>query len=139
MKVNCQVQVVCEGEIITFVSLVLPKVGETVMLSPKLELRYTKVVPSVTISNPESEVQYYVCTAERVSKRKIVGINQVEKIDGDSYDEMFEKLNNFLYDHRHDYNIVDITHVNGFYIAITYNLRNEAAIYASKEKEKRMN
>jgi len=133
-----QVQVVCEGEIITMVTLEKPKVGGTFKTSPIDELRYTKVVPSVTISNPETELHYYVCTAERVSPRHIVGLNQVEKIDGHSYDEIFEKLNNFLYIHRHDYNIVDITHAHG-YIAITYNLREESAIHASKEMEKRKN
>ena len=74
------------------------------------------------------------CVAEEFV-RNMVGVPQFKFIQGHSYDEMEEKLNNFLYENRHKYSILDVSHTMA-YISIQYKLRSEKERYASMAREK---
>lgn len=81
----------------------------------------------------QTTTKYCTCVAEEFV-RNMVGVPQFKFIQGHSYDEMEEKLNNFLYENRHKYAILGISHTMA-YIAVQYKLRNEKEQYASKMTE----
>ena len=130
------VKCVCEDKVFNVLLQYEPMNGLIFMDGNGVEYQITNAKPIVTIGNPntQQEVNYYLCVV-RECQKNMVGVVQVKFIrDCSSYAEVEEKLNQFLYDNRHKYAILDITHAHA-YVAIKYKLRSEKEKYASMAYE----
>lgn len=112
----------------------VPKVNEILTFENK-DYIVKDVKENWVWEHGQTTTKYCTCVAEEFV-HNMVGIVQVKFIrDCCSYAEVEEKLNQFLYENRHKYAILDITHAHA-YVAIKYRLRSEKEQYASMATER---
>ena len=128
-----EIKIVCENDIITTQIGFKPQVGDIVADDNDKKIQIEKIEKIVTISTNEGAITLYTAIGTYQDK-KLVGVTQVQFIQGDSYADMNNNLNKFLYDNRHCYEIMNITHATA-YVAVTYRVRKQCDIIASMDKE----
>jgi hypothetical protein len=133
MEIKVGASLVVNGKITSVDLLYIPKVDEILTFENK-----DYIIKDVKVNwvweHGQTTIKYCTCVAEEFV-RNMVGVPQFKFIQGNSYDEMEKGLNKFLYENRHKYAILDVSHTMA-YIAIQYKLRNEKERYASMAREK---
>lgn len=127
-----EIKIVCENNIITTQIDFKPKVGDIVTDNNK-KIQIEKIEKIVTISTNEDAITLYTAIGTYQDK-KMIGVTQVQFIQGNSYADMNNNLNKFLYDNRHCYEIMNITHATS-YVAVTYRVRKKCEVIASMDRE----
>ena len=80
------------------------------------------------VTDREFVRKYVTCIEKKPIDNNKIGITQVKFINGNSYDDVETKLNEFLFENRYTHEIVAIEHAMA-YVAVHYKLRNEREIY----------
>jgi hypothetical protein len=133
MEMKVCASLVIGGKITSVDLLYIPKVDEILTFENK-DYIIKDVKENWVWEHGQTTIKYCTCVAEEFV-RNMVGVPQFKFIQGHSYGEMEEELNKFLYENRHRYAILDISHTMA-YIAVQYKLRSEKERYASKAREK---
>ena len=134
MEMKVCASLVINGTIQSVNLAYVPKVDEILTFEGK-DYLVKDVKENWVWEHGQTITKYCTCVAEEFV-HNMVGIVQVKFIrDCCSYAEVEEKLNQFLYENRHKYAILDITHAHA-YVAIKYRLRSEKERYASMMTEK---
>lgn len=134
METKVCASLIINGKIQSVNLVYVPKVDEILKFDNK-DYIIKDVKENWVWEHGQTTTKYCTCVAEEFV-RDMVGIVQVKFIrDCSSYAEVEEKLNQFLYDNRHKYAILDITHAQA-YVAIKYRLRSEKEKYASMASER---
>ena len=114
------VKCVCEDKVFNVLLQYEPMNGLIFMDGNGVEYEIVNTMPIINIANPNNkqEINYSVCVV-RECNPNIVGVPQFKFIQGDTYEEMENNLNKFLYDNRGKFVILGITHAVG-YVAVEY-------------------
>ena len=89
---------------------------------------FERVVQTAEVTDREFVRKYVTCIEKKPIDNNKIGITQVKFINGNSYDDVETKLNEFLFENRYTHEIVAIEHAMA-YVAVHYKLRNEREIY----------
>lgn len=134
METKVCASLIINGKIQSVNLAYVPKVDEILTFNNK-DYIIKDVKENWVWEHGQTTTKYCTCVAEEFVQN-MVGVVQVKFIrDCSSYAEVEEKLNQFLYDNRHKYAILDITHAHA-YVAIKYRLRSEKEKYASMASER---
>lgn len=134
METKVCASLIINGKIQSVNLVYVPKVDEILTFNNK-DYIVKDVKENWVWEHGQTTTKYCTCVAEEFVQN-MVGVVQVKFIRGcSSYAEVEEKLNQFLYDNRHKYAILDITHAHA-YVAIKYRLRSEKEKYASMASER---
>jgi hypothetical protein len=128
-----KLSIVVNNQILDFISPKELKEGN--IIETKMgKLQLTNVKPIYEYSDNEKNVKHFACCGKIVDEN-MVGVTQVKFIMASSYADAEKKLNEFLNETKFTHTILDITHTMA-YVCVTYKLRNETEIYASKNSLK---
>lgn len=134
METKVCASLIINGKIQSVNLVYVPKVDEILTFNNK-DYIIKDVKENWVWEHGQTTTKYCTCVAEEFVQN-MVGVVQVKFIrDCCTYAEVEEKLNQFLYENRHKYAILDITHAHA-YVAIKYRLRSEKEQYASMASEK---
>lgn len=134
MEMKVCASLVIGGKIKSVNLLYTPKVNEILTFENK-DYIVKDVKENWVWEHGQTTTKCCTCVVEEFV-HNMVGVVQVKFIrDCSSYAEVEDKLNEFLYENRHKYAILDITHAHA-YVAIKYRLRSEKEQYASMACEK---
>ena len=134
MEIKVCASLIINGKIQSVNLAYVPKVDEILTFNNK-DYIIKDVKENWVWEHGQTTTKYCTCVAEEFV-HNMVGVVQVKFIrDCSSYAEVEEKLNQFLYENRHKYAILDITHAHA-YVAIKYRLRSEKEQYASMASER---
>jgi hypothetical protein len=128
-----EINFVCGDKMFTLVDIEEPKMGMTISHA-SISYRVIGIKKVSDFTTPILENHCYICLLEIV-EFDMTGITQIKFIQGNSYDDMEKNLNKFLFENRHRYEILDITHAVS-YVAVKYKKRNERDIKVSKDMER---
>ena len=103
--------------------------NDTIEISGIGEIHFKEINFDYAYNDGNKEIKHYTCIGK--TKSSLVGVRQVKFIQGSSYDDMEQKLNEFLNDTKFTHAIEDITYTMA-YVAIRYKLKNKHDICASK-------
>lgn len=129
-----EIHCVCGKDMFTISDEYAPQLRQTFLCEGK-NYRVVECEKVLSIENASSSINYYVCVVEPLEEDDKVFVVQVKFIQGDTYNDMEQNLNKFLYENRHEFEILSIEH-NMSYVAIKYRKRNKRDYLASVENEK---
>ncbi len=116
------------GEVIQEESNNAPSIKKLYITNNGLSITFEKVVETNEVIDRNFVRKYITCIETKPIDNNKVGVTQVKFINGNSYDEVETKLNEFLFENRFTHNIIAIEHAMA-YVAVHYKLRNEREIY----------
>ena len=116
------------GEVIQEESNNAPSIKKLYITNNGLSINFEKVVETNEVIDRNFVRKYITCIETKPIDNNKVGVVQVKFINGNSYDDVETKLNEFLFENRFTHNIVAIEHAMA-YVAVHYKLRNEREIY----------
>ena len=116
------------GEVIQEESNTAPSIKKLYITNNGLSINFEKVVETNEVIDRNFVRKYITCIETKPIDNNMVGVLQVKFINGNSYDDVETKLNNFLFENRYTHQIVAIEHAMA-YVAVHYKLRNEREIY----------
>ena len=112
----------------------MPKINTPYVTINGQVFYFDKVVQTAEVADREVVRKYITCIETKPIDTNKVGVLQVERIAlNSSYEDMFERLNEFLFENRFTHNIIDIIY-QAPYIAVHYTLRNEKEIKIEREQ-----
>ena len=133
MNVTYSVECVYGNNVFHYADDDKPKVGNTITFDD-VDYRIIQCKRVVSVENQISSLHYCVCSIEPI-ENNMVGVVQVKLIQGNNYADMESNLNKFLYENRHNYEILSIDHTMA-YVAVKYRMRNKGDKWVSIETEK---
>ena len=116
------------GEVIQEESNNAPSVKKSYITNNGFFINFEKVIETNEVTDRNFVRKYITCIERKPFDNNKVGVLQVKFINGNSYDDMETKLNEFLFENRYTHQIVAIEHAMA-YVAVHYKLRNEREIY----------
>ena len=116
------------GEVIQEESNNAPSVKKSYITNNGFFINFEKVIETNEVTDRNFVRKYITCIERKPFDNNKVGVLQVKFINGNSYDDMETKLNEFLFNNRYTHEIVAIEHAMA-YVAVHYKLRNEREIY----------
>ena len=116
------------GEVIQEESNIAPSIKKLYITNNGLSINFEKVVETNEVIDRNFIRKYITCIETKPIDNNKVGVLQVKFINGNSYDDVETKLNEFLFENRYTHQIVAIEHAMA-YVAVHYKLRNEREIY----------
>jgi hypothetical protein len=116
------------GEVIQEESNTAPTIKKPYITNNGLFISFEKVVETNEVIDRNFVRKYITCIERKPFDNDKVGVLQVKFINGNSYDAVEAKLNEFLFENRYTHQIVAIEHTMA-YVAVHYKLRNEKEIY----------
>ena len=116
------------GEVIQEESNTAPSIKKSYITINGHFINFEKVVETNEVIDRNFIRKYITCIEKKPIDNNKIGITQVKFINGNSYDEVETKLNEFLFENRFTHNIIAIEHAMA-YVAVHYKLRNEREIY----------
>ena len=116
------------GEVIQEESNNAPSVKKSYITNNGFFINFEKVVETNEVTDRNFVRKYITCIERKPFDNNKVGVLQVKFINGNSYDDMETKLNEFLFENRYTHQIIAIEHAMA-YVAVHYKLRNEREIY----------
>lgn len=116
------------GEVIQEESNTAPSIKKTYITNNGLFINFGNVVETNEVIDRHFVRKYITCIETKPIDNNKVGVTQVKFIRGNDYDDMENKLNEFLFENRFTHIIVAIEHAMA-YVAVHYKLRNEREIY----------
>ena len=116
------------GEVIQEESNIAPSVKKLYITNNGLSINFEKIVETNEVIDRNFIRKYITCIETKPIDNNKVGVLQVKFINGNSYDDVETKLNEFLFENRFTHNIIAIEHAMA-YVAVHYKLRNEREIY----------
>lgn len=116
------------GEVIQEESNNAPSIKKLYITNNGLSITFEKVVETNEVIDRNFVRKYITCIETKPIDNNKVGVLQVKFINGNSYDDVETKLNEFLFENRYTHQIVAIEHAMA-YVAVHYKLRNEREIY----------
>lgn len=116
------------GEVIQEESNIAPSVKKSYITNNGHFINFEKVVETNEVIDRNFVRKYITCIETKPIDNNKIGVTQVKFINGNSYDDMENKLNEFLFENRFTHNIIAIEHAMA-YVAVHYKLRNEREIY----------
>ena len=116
------------GEVIQEESNNAPSVKKSYITNNGFFINFEKVIETNEVTDRNFVRKYITCIERKPFDNNKVGVLQVKFINGNSYDDMETKLNEFLFENRYTHEIIAIEHAMA-YVAVHYKLRNEREIY----------
>ena len=116
------------GEVIQEESNNAPSVKKSYITNNGFFINFEKVIETNEVTDRNFVRKYITCIERKPFDNNKVGVLQVKFINGNSYDDMETKLNEFLFENRYTNQIIAIEHAMA-YVAVHYKLRNEREIY----------
>lgn len=116
------------GEVIQEESNNAPSVKKSYITNNGFFINFEKVIETNEVTDRNFVRKYITCIERKPFDNNKVGVLQVKFINGNSYDDMETKLNEFLFENRYTHQIIAIEHAMA-YVAVHYKLRNEREIY----------
>ena len=116
------------GEVIQEESNIAPSVKKSYITNNGLFINFEKVIETNEVTDRNFVRKYITCIERKPFDNNKVGVLQVKFINGNSYDDVETKLNEFLFENRYTHQIVAIEHAMA-YVAVHYKLRNEREIF----------
>ena len=116
------------GEVIQEESNNAPSVKKSYITNNGFFINFEKVIETNEVTDRNFVRKYITCIERKPFDNNKIGVLQVKFINGNSYDDMETKLNEFLFENRFTHNIIAIEHAMA-YVAVHYKLRNEREIY----------
>lgn len=116
------------GEVIQEESNIAPSIKKSYITNNGFFINFEKVIETNEVTDRNFVRKYITCVERKPFDNNKVGITQVKFINGNSYDDVETKLNEFLFENRYTHQIVAIEHAMA-YVAVHYKLRNEREIY----------
>ena len=116
------------GEVLQEKSVIVPTTKSHYLTNKGQVISFERVVQTAEVTDREFVRKYVTCIEKKPIDNNKIGITQVKFINGNSYDDMENKLNEFLFENRFTHNIIAIEHAMA-YVAVHYKLRNEREIY----------
>lgn len=116
------------GEVLQEESVNVPTTKSPYITNKGQFISFERVVQTAEVTDREFVRKYVTCIEKKPIDNNKVGVAQVKFINGNSYDDVETKLNEFLFENRYTHQIVDIEHTMA-YVAVHYKLRNEKEIY----------
>ena len=116
------------GEVLQEESVNVPTTKLPYITNKSQSISFERVVQTAEVTDREFVRKYVTCIEKKPIDNNKVGITQVKFINGNSYDDMENKLNEFLFENRFTHNIIAIEHAMA-YVAVHYKLRNEKEIW----------
>lgn len=116
------------GEVIQEESNNAPSIKKSYITNNGFFINFEKVIETNEVTDRNFVRKYITCIERKPFDNNKIGVLQVKFINGNSYDDMETKLNEFLFENRYTHEIVAIEHTMA-YVAVHYKLRNEKEIY----------
>ena len=116
------------GEVIQEESNNAPSVKKSYITNNGFFINFEKVIETNEVTDRNFVRKYITCIERKPFDNNKIGVLQVKFINGNSYDDMETKLNEFLFENRYTHQIIAIEHAMA-YVAVHYKLRNEREIY----------
>ena len=116
------------GEVIQEESNNAPSVKKSYITNNGFFINFEKVIETNEVTDRNFVRKYITCIERKPFDNNKIGVLQVKFINGNSYDDMETKLNEFLFENRYTHEIIAIEHAMA-YVAVHYKLRNEREIY----------
>ena len=116
------------GEVIQEESNNAPSVKKSYITNNGFFINFEKVIETNEVTDRNFVRKYITCIERKPFDNNKVGVLQVKFINGNSYDDMETKLNEFLFEKRYTHQFIAIEHAMA-YVAVHYKLRNEREIY----------
>ena len=116
------------GEVLQEESVNVPTTKSPYITNKGQFISFEKVVQTAEVTDREYVRKYVTCIEKKPIDNNKIGITQVKFINGNSYDVVETKLNEFLFENRYTHEIVAIEYAMA-YVAVHYKLRNEREIY----------
>lgn len=116
------------GEVIQEESNNAPSIKKSYITNNGFFINFEKVIETNEVTDRNFVRKYITCIERKPFDNNKVGVLQVKFINGNSYDDMETKLNEFLFENRYTHQIIAIEHAMA-YVAVHYKLRNEREIY----------
>ena len=116
------------GEVIQEESNNAPSIKKSYITNNGFFINFEKVIETNEVTDRNFVRKYITCIERKPFDNNKIGVLQVKFINGNSYDDMETKLNEFLFENRYTHEIIAIEHAMA-YVAVHYKLRNEREIY----------
>jgi hypothetical protein len=116
------------GEVIQEESNIAPSIKKSYITNNGLFINFEKVIETSEVTDRNFVRKYITCIETKPIDNNKVGVLQVKFIRGNDYDDVENKLNEFLFENRYSHNIIAIEHAMA-YVAVHYKLRHEREIY----------
>lgn len=116
------------GEVLQEESVNVPTTKSPYITNKGQFISFERVVQTAEVTDREFVRKYVTCIEKKPIDNNKVGVVQVKFINGNSYENVETKLNEFLFENRYTHEIVAIEHTMA-YVAVHYKLRNEREIY----------
>ena len=116
------------GEVIQEESNNAPSVKKSYITNNGFFINFEKVIETNEVTDRNFIRKYITCIERKPFDNNKIGVLQVKFINGNSYDDVETKLNEFLFENRYTHQIIAIEHAMA-YVAVHYKLRNEREIY----------
>ena len=116
------------GEVIQEESNNAPSIKKSYITNNGFFINFEKVIETNEVTDRNFVRKYITCIERKPFDNNKIGVLQVKFINGNSYDDMETKLNEFLFENRYTHQIIAIEHAMA-YVAVHYKLRNEREIY----------
>lgn len=116
------------GEVLQEESVNVPTTKSPYITNKGQFISFERVVQTAEVTDREFVRKYVTCIEKKPIDNNKVGVVQVKFINGNSYENVETKLNEFLFENRYTHEIVAIEHTMA-YVAVHYKLRNEKEIY----------
>lgn len=116
------------GEVLQEESVNVPTTKSPYITNKGQFISFERVVQTAEVTDREFVRKYVTCIEKKPIDDNKVGVVQVKFINGNSYENVETKLNEFLFENRYTHEIVAIEHTMA-YVAVHYKLRNEREIY----------
>ena len=120
------------GEVIQEESNNAPSIKKSYITNNGFFINFEKVIETNEVTDRNFVRKYITCIERKPFDNNKIGVLQVKFINGNSYDDMETKLNEFLFENRYTHEIVAIEHTMA-YVAVHYKLRNEREIYVNTQ------
>lgn len=116
------------GEVIQEESNNAPSIKKSYITNNGFFINFEKVIETNEVTDRNFVRKYITCIERKPFDNNKIGVLQVKFINGNSYDDVETKLNEFLFENRYTHQIIAIEHAMA-YVAVHYKLRNEREIY----------